>query len=134
MFSKSAKCKMTTQTPPKKICFSCVDVSIEFATKISMFKLRPFWGFLCLINSLYRRYVSCVYNICYYIYIIYIEYIYIYIYPIYPIYCFTISCYFLLFPTVSYYLLLFHMISSYFLLLPAILAKLGTTKGPPQNT
>ena len=40
-----------------------LDFSIGFATKISIFKLRPLFRFLCLINSFYRRYVSCVYTI-----------------------------------------------------------------------
>ena len=47
-----------------------LDFSIGFVTKISIFELRPLFRFLCLINSFYRTYASCIYNI----------------YPIYPIY------------------------------------------------
>ena len=40
-----------------------LDFSIGFATKISTLTLPPLLRFLCLINSFYRKYVSCVYNI-----------------------------------------------------------------------
>ena len=39
-----------------------LDFSIGFATKISNFT-PPLLRFLCLINSFYRRYVPCMYNI-----------------------------------------------------------------------
>ena len=61
-------------------CFcQILDFIIGFATKISIFKHPPLLRFLCLINSFYRRYVSCMYNISN------ISNIY-QIYPIYPIY------------------------------------------------
>ena len=51
-----------------------LDFSIGFAIKISIFILTPLLRFLCLINSFYRRYASCMYYI----------YIYIYVYRLYP--------------------------------------------------
>ena len=39
-----------------------LDFIIGTATKTSFFKCPPPLRFLCLINSFYRRYVSCMYN------------------------------------------------------------------------
>ena len=40
-----------------------LDLTLYFTIKTSIFKLRPLFCFLCLINSFYRRYVACVSNI-----------------------------------------------------------------------
>ena len=71
MFSR--KCQVQNdRTNWEKISCFCqkLDLTLYFTIKTSIFKLRPLFRFLCLINSFYRRYVSCIYNI----------------YPIYPIY------------------------------------------------
>ena len=53
---------MSAQTGRKCLRQNLV-FSIGLATKISIFKLRPLFRFLCLINPFYRRYASCMYNI-----------------------------------------------------------------------
>ena len=51
----------------KKISCFCqkLDLTLYFTIKTSIFKLRPLFRFLCLINSFYRRYVSCIYTVSY---------------------------------------------------------------------
>ena len=47
---------------------SCVDQNLDFTigfvTQVSSFTSPWLLRFLCLINSLYSRYVSCMYNVC----------------------------------------------------------------------
>ena len=71
MFSRKCQVQNDRINWEKISCFcQKLDLTLYFAIKTSIFKLRPLFRFLCLINSFYRRYVSCIYNI----------------YPIYPIY------------------------------------------------
>ena len=93
--------------------------NIMFSSKSGLFNWICYWNlefyptpllrFLCLINSFYRRYVSCIYNI-YPIYQIYP------IYPIYARYCLTISYYFALLCAFVRYCALLWAISLYFAL------------------
>ena len=76
----STKCQVQNdRTNWEKISCFCqnLDFTLYFTIETSIFKLRPLFRFLCLINSFYRRYVSCMYNISniYPIYIQYIQYI-----------------------------------------------------------
>ena len=71
MFSRKCQVQNDRINWEKISCFcQKLDLTLYFTIKTSIFKLRPLFRFLCLINSFYRRYVSCIYNI----------------YPIYPIY------------------------------------------------
>ena len=65
VLEKVSRAKWPHRTNQEK--FSCfgqnLDFTLYFTIKTSIFKLWPLFRFLCLINSFYRRYVSCVYNI-----------------------------------------------------------------------
>ena len=63
MFSRKCQVQNGHMNQDKILCFR---QNLDFT--LSIFKLLPLFRFLCLINSFYRRYVSCIYNI----------------YPIYP--------------------------------------------------
>ena len=61
----STKCQVQNdRTNREKISYFCQNLQFRmyFAIKTSIFQLRPLLRFLCLINSFYRRYVSCMYN------------------------------------------------------------------------
>ena len=63
-FQESVKCKMTAQTRRKDyVCCQNPDFTLYVIVKSSIFNLRPLFGVPCLINSLYRRCVSCMQNI-----------------------------------------------------------------------
>ena len=65
-FRESAKCKMTTQQIKKYNVFVKIWTShcdIRYTIKSSMFKLRPLFRWLCLVNLFYRRYVPPMYSI-----------------------------------------------------------------------
>ena len=64
MFSTKCQWQNDRMGRPAISCFrQNPDFSIGFATKILIFTNPPLVRFLCLINSFYRKYVSCVYNI-----------------------------------------------------------------------
>ena len=61
----TTKCQVQNdRTNYEKISCFCqnLDFTLYFTIKTSIFKLRSLFRFLCLINSFYRRYVSCMYN------------------------------------------------------------------------
>ena len=61
----STKCQVQNdRTNREKISCSCqiLPLRMYFAIKTSIFQLRPLLRFLHLINSFYRKYVSCMYN------------------------------------------------------------------------
>ena len=61
-----AKCQVQNDsTNREKISCVCQNLQLRmyFDIKTSIFKLRPLFRFLLLINSFYRRYVFCIYNI-----------------------------------------------------------------------
>ena len=69
---ESAKCTMTAQMLVGKISYlyKSQPVRFHFTLKASIFKLRPLFCFLCLIDTFYTgRCVSCVQYIHLYIYI-----------------------------------------------------------------
>ena len=64
MFSRKCQVQNDRINWEKISCFrQHLDFTLYFTIKTSIFKLRPLFRFLCLINSFYRRYVSCVYTI-----------------------------------------------------------------------
>ena len=64
MFSRKCQVQNDRINWEKISCFCRkLDLTLYFTIKTSIFKLRPLFRFLCLINSFYRRYVSCVYTI-----------------------------------------------------------------------
>ena len=111
MFSRKCQVQNDRTNQQKISCFGQkLDFMLFLTIKTLIFKLWPLFRFLCLINSFYRRYVSCV-SITYPIYPIYPIHP---IRPIYLIYCLTIVRYFALFLSIS--------------------AKFGTTEGSLRNT
>ena len=61
----TTKCQVQNdRTNRQKVSCFCQNLQFRlyFAMKTSIFKLRPLLRFLRLINSFYRRYVSCMYN------------------------------------------------------------------------
>ena len=97
---KVPRAKLPHGTYSNIMILSKSGLSIGFATKILIFTPPPLLCFLCLINSFYRRYVSCVYII----------------YSIDPIYCLIISYYRELLCSISVYFVLFRFILLYFAL------------------
>ena len=92
MFSRKCQVQNDRINWQKISCFcQKLDLTLYFTIKTSIFKLRPLFRFLCLINSFYRRYVSCIYNI----------------YPIYPIYPIDIQY-------IQYILQIHRLISNFF--------------------
>ena len=64
MFSRKCQVQNDRTNREKISCFrQKLDFTLYFTIKTSIFKLWPLFRFLCLINSFYRRYVSCMYNI-----------------------------------------------------------------------
>ena len=61
MFSRKCQVQNDRINWEKISCFcQKLDLTLYFTIKTSIFKLRPLFRFLCLINSFYRRYVSCI--------------------------------------------------------------------------
>ena len=64
MFSRKCQVQNDRINQEKISCFrQKLDFTLYFTINTSICKLRPLFRFLCLINSFYRRYVSCVYTI-----------------------------------------------------------------------
>ena len=64
MFSRKCQVQNDRINWEKISCFcQKLDLTLYFTIKTSIFKLQPLFRFLCLINSFYRRYVSCMYTI-----------------------------------------------------------------------
>ena len=64
MFSRKCQVQNDRTNQEKISCFhQKLDLTLYFTIKTSIFKLWPLFRFLCLINSFYRSYVSCVYTI-----------------------------------------------------------------------
>ena len=64
MFSRKCQVQNDRINWEKISCFrQNLDFTMYFTIKTSIFKLWPLFRFLCLINSFYRSYVSCVYTI-----------------------------------------------------------------------
>ena len=64
MFSRKCQVQNDRINLEKIECFrQHLDFTMYFTIKTSIFKLWPLFRFLCLINSFYRSYVSCVYTI-----------------------------------------------------------------------
>ena len=64
MFSRKCQVQNDRINWEKISCFcQKLDLTLYFTIKSSIFKLRPLFRFLCLINSFYNKYVSCMYNI-----------------------------------------------------------------------
>ena len=64
MFSRKCQVQNDRTNRENILCFrQYLDFTLYFTINTSILKLRPLFRFLCLINSFYRRYVSCIYNI-----------------------------------------------------------------------